>query len=212
MPSTEDHLEHAQHAQHAAHDPFDRVVAMTMSIIAAVLAVVTLLSHRSHNETLRLQAEGNRYQTEANVFKTEASDQWSYYQAKKNRQVVLDSSAEDLEVLTRGMNAADTKASSVIEKKRSTAKRYKDEADKIEIEARELEKEMKDRLEKSKESLEESHKIHHKADRYDIGELGVELALVLSSVAVLTKRRPYWYMGILFGALGFGVAMTGLML
>jgi hypothetical protein len=45
-----------------------------------------------------------------------------------------------------------------------------------------------------------------------LGELGVELALVLCSLAVLTKRAPFWYSGIGFGILGSCVAITGLFL
>src|SRR5438445_140893 len=74
---TEKHLEHAEHARHAAHDPFDRRVAMTMAIVAAVLACVTMLSHRSHNETLRLQSdslgiknEAIHFQSQSNIFHT----------------------------------------------------------------------------------------------------------------------------------------------
>src|SRR5262245_2725114 len=43
---------------------------------------------------------------------------------------------------------------------------------------------------------------HHQADWFDLGELGVELALVLSSVAILTKGRPYWYAGLVLGVVG----------
>src|SRR5262249_57195037 len=96
---TEHHLEHAEHVQHQAHDPFDRRVAMTMAIAAAVLAGVTMFSHRAHNETLRLlneasllEADAGKVKTEidtlhtkANIAHTKASDQWGYFQAKKNR-------------------------------------------------------------------------------------------------------------------------------
>jgi hypothetical protein len=48
---------------------------------------------------------------------------------------------------------------------------------------------------------------HHQAFYFDLGELCVELALVLSSVAILTKRPGYWYGGIGVGlivvAMGF---------
>ena len=44
-----------------------------------------------------------------------------------------------------------------------------------------------DALTKRGEALrEESERAHHRADRFDLGELGVELALVLCSLAVLT--------------------------
>src|SRR5262249_42373714 len=67
----EHHIEHAEHAAHAAHDPFEKRVTLSIAITAAVLAAVTMLSHRSHNATLQYQME--------------ASDQWNYFQAKKNR-------------------------------------------------------------------------------------------------------------------------------
>src|SRR6266446_4021540 len=85
VEGTEHHLEHAEHAQHAAHNPFDRQVAMSMAITAAVLAGVALLSHRAHNDVLRLQTEANIHHTEANIHHTKASDMWSFYQAKNIR-------------------------------------------------------------------------------------------------------------------------------
>ena len=43
----------------------------------------------------------------------------------------------------------------------------------------------------AKEKLAESHHAHAIADRLDFGELGVEISLVLCSIAVLTMcRRP----------------------
>src|SRR6516165_5111926 len=89
---TEEHLEHAEHAQHPIQDPFYRQVAMTMAIVAAVLACVTMLSHREHTETLRLQ-------NEATIHHTQASDQWAYYQAKKDREYNYDVSAEILKAV-----------------------------------------------------------------------------------------------------------------
>src|SRR5262245_18302235 len=85
MDYASEHLEHVEHLHHAAHFPFRRRVAMTMAIVAAFLACVSMLSHRAHNETLRLQAEANRLQTEANILHTQATDQWNFYQAKNIR-------------------------------------------------------------------------------------------------------------------------------
>jgi hypothetical protein len=66
--------------------------------------------------------------------------------------------------------------------------------------------------EKKKDALEyagESDHKHHQAYYFDLGELGVELALVLSSVAILTKRPGYWYGGIGVGAVGVVVVLLG---
>src|SRR4051812_45637120 len=84
--------EEAAHAQHASHDPFDRRVAITMVVIAAVLAGVKVLGHRAHNDVLRYNIEAGQKRTEADTLHTKAvaastraSNQWSYYQAKKLR-------------------------------------------------------------------------------------------------------------------------------
>ena len=52
--------------------------------------------------------------------------------------------------------------------------------------------------------------MHHLGDRYDMAELGVEIGLVLCSLAVLTKRRGFWYAGMLCGAVGVVLMGVGL--
>jgi hypothetical protein len=209
---TEHHLEHAEHAQHAAHDPFDRRVAFTMAVIAALLAVVTMLSHRAHNDTLRLQAEGNRLQTESNILHTRASDQWSYFQAKKNRQYLYEANADMLAVLATGPGGTNTEAVKRADDWKSKTEKYKQESREIEEKAREFEREAEEKQKEAMERLEESHAVHHRANRYDWGELGIEMALVLSSVTLLTKRPEYWYLGVVAGLVGAVLAGSGLFL
>ena len=45
-----------------------------------------------------------------------------------------------------------------------------------------------------------------------LGELGIELALVLCSVAVLTKRPGFWYSGMAFGLVGLAVSLSSFLL
>jgi hypothetical protein len=197
---TEEHLEHAEHAQHAdhaAHDPFFRRVAMTMAIVAAVLACVTMLSHREHTETLRLQ-------NEATINHTRASDQWSYFQSKKNREYFYDVSGFILEPVA----AKADNSKSLLAK----ADEWKTKAQKYEQDAAEIQADAKSLTERAEELQKESSHAHHRADRFDLGELGVELALVLCSLAVLTKRSGFWYAGIGFGILGVLVAASAMFL
>src|SRR5437879_13550222 len=98
---TEQHLEHAEHFQHHAHDPFDRWVAMSMAIVAAVLACVSMLSHRAHNEMLKLHIM-------ANDDITEASNRWGYYQANTNREHTFPADAASLAVLVKDSSNPDT--------------------------------------------------------------------------------------------------------
>jgi len=199
---TEEHLEHAEHAQHPVHDPFYRQVAMTMAIVAAVLACVTMLSHREHTETLRLQ-------NEASIHQTEASDKWAHYQAKKNREYQYEIAEEMLASLADAGKGPPSKDSSSASSKKENwnqkVARYKEETAEIRKDA---EKDERD----AGESQKKSHRAHDRADRFDLGELGVELSLVLCSLAVLTKRPRFWHVGIGIGILGAGVAASAFLL
>ncbi|HBI43167.1 MAG TPA: hypothetical protein DDY78_09975 [Planctomycetales bacterium] len=180
---TEHHVEEAEHAQHAARNPFDRRVALSMAIVAAALASVTLLSHRSHNEVT--------------VKKTEESDAWNYYQAKKNRGYMYAADAELLEALDKeaGDSPRRGKTDELIKKWQDTEKRYDADAEKLQEDAKKLQH--------------EGHVAHISSNFFDLGELGIEIALVLCSVALLAKRKEFWLIGISVGALGFVVAMGG---
>jgi hypothetical protein len=200
MHGTEKHLEHAEHAQHHAHDPFDRPVAMTMAIVAAVLACVSMLSHRAHNETLKLHIL-------ANDAITEASDKWGYYQAKKNREYMYEADAALLAVTAKDASTPEAakRAEKQIADWKQKAYDYKKDGQTIEHEAREL-------GDTAKEKDHEAEVIHHRADRLDYGQLGLELALVLCSIAVLTKQRGLWYSGIGVGLLGAVVAFSSFLM
>ena len=51
-----------------------------------------------------------------------------------------------------------------------------------------------------------------KANRFNLGEVFLEIALVVTSITLLTSNRGYWVMGIIFAVLGVAVAATGFLL
>jgi hypothetical protein len=234
MENTHEHLEHIEHTQHAAHDPFNRNVAMTMAIVAAALACVTMLSHRAHNETLQLQAESNNLKTEAailqteadslktegNTFQTKAADEWAFYQAKNIRKHEYEAFLDLLAVVTKDPSA-DEKRKKLEADWRSKTKQYDKElaeqmakAKGLESQAQEKVHEAEGKLKQaeakqadSEEKGKESHHTHLKGTGFDLSELAVELALVLCSIAVLTKRAAFWFTGIGCGVVGLVVAM-----
>lgn len=193
MSGTHEVLEQAEHAQHAAHSSFDKRVAISIAIVAAVLATVSMLAHRTHNEVLRLQ-------NEASVKEVNASNGYAWYQATRVRQQALEINREMLEAQPIPTDAA------------LVAKREKLIAGwtaKIE----EYKKDLKDRKadadgdkKKAKDLGGESHLRHAQGDRLDLAHLAVELGLVLSSIAVLTKRKAFWMAGIIACFIGIGVA------
>src|SRR3984893_12029937 len=81
MAEVEIHTGH----DHAA-DSFAQRVGVAVGVIGIILAVVTIGSHRAH--------------TQAVIDRTEETDQWSFYQAKRIRQQVLDVGADLARVLS----------------------------------------------------------------------------------------------------------------
>ena len=68
---------------------------------------------------------------------------------------------------------------------------------------------LKEAAKEAENYRDESDHKHHQAFYFDLGELCVELALVLSSVAILTKRSGYWYGGMAIGLIGLVVVAMG---
>ncbi len=193
----EHHLEEAEHAQHAAQNPFDRRVTLTMAIVAAMLACVTMLSHRAHNLTLQNQIKSNDNITErANIF--------AYYHAKKDRQLLAEGLADGFDIFAKDSSVAATReqAKTAFDKWMANARKWKADSQKLEAKGHK-------RGEQINKYAQEAHKYHQRADFFDYGELGVELALILCTIALLMKSRNFWFTGMAAAGLGFAVAMSG---
>lgn len=192
--STHEHLEHAEHAQHAALDPFTARVAMTIAIIAAILAAVTLLSHRAHNETLQAQIV-------AGILQTRASDKWNEFQANNIRRHEYAASARLVDVMATAPGKESDATQARDDWKKKVADYEGGKLDALKNEATRLEDE-------ATAKQHESHFAHDKGSRYDLGELAVDLGLVLCTIAILTKRRSFWFAGMAVAALGVVIAAT----
>lgn len=135
---------------------------------------------------------GHRAHTEEVLLQSKASDQWAYYQAKSIRRHTYELF---LDLLSVSGPKDDAQATKVKEKYAQEAERYKEDQKEIEAEAHQLEKEV---------GLERK-----RADRFDLGEVCLEAALVISSITLLTRRRLFWRFGLLLGALGLFVTFLG---
>ena len=138
---------------------------------------------------------GHRTHTEEIILQNKVTDQWAYYQAKNIRRHNDEMFAD----LTTIVAAKDAEASAKLgEKYHSEADRYKEEQKELEKEARATE--------------EETKLATRKADRYDLGEVFLEIALVVTSITLLSGRRLFWQLGLLTAAAGIVVAASALML
>ncbi len=193
--------------------PFDRYVAMTMVIIAAALAVITLLSHRTDSEVLSLQVQAANLRTEANIYHTRASDQWAYYQAKNIRSTEYQGFLGLLEALAKEPTTGDRKTMELEERWGAEVRKYEGtELPQLKASAEQLVNQALRFEGESAQAIRRSYEAHFRGERLDVAELAVELALVLCSLAVLTKGRSFWYAGIATGALGALIGLTALML
>lgn len=125
---------------------------------------------------------GHRTHTEAVLLQARATDQWNFYQAKKIRQTSVALTSDILSVLSVSDAAAANKK--LAEYKAHSEKWDKDLAD----------------AQEKAEGLEVSvAKAEGRATRFDVGEALLQIAVVLASVTLLTGRRAYWLLGLLFG-------------
>jgi hypothetical protein len=220
MESPHEHIEHAEHNAHVQ-DPFDKRVAASIAVVAAVLAGISMLGHRKHNEVLQLQGESNRLQTEASIIQTKANidhthatDQWGFYQAKNIREHMYTANLGLTDVIAK--DPARTKEANDLRKKmQGQVDKYQKELPEMMAKAQALTaagaKKQAEVLKKQEEAgrmLGESHHTHLQADRLDYAHLGAEIGIVLCSLALLTKRRGFWFAGLLAVTLAVGVTIS----
>ena len=133
---------------------------------------------------------GQMLTTEELLNQQKASDQWSFYQAKDIRRYESD--------IARDMMAALSAGPAAINKYAANMERYDKDRAEIQAEAKKLEN--------------ESHVHGARALRAHLGEVFLEIGIVLASLAILTKRRTMWLVSLLSGLVGAGTAATALLL
>jgi Domain of unknown function (DUF4337) len=153
-----------------------------ISVTMAILAVCVAV----------VSLMGHRSHTEELLTQNRATDQWAYYQAKNIR---LHNYQMSLDLLALVEFKDKDQAEKVRAKYQAEVERYTKEQAEIEEQAKDFEG--------------ESARAQRKADRFDLGEVFLEIALVISSLALLSRKLIFWYLGLLSGVAGLAVAVTG---
>ena len=135
---------------------------------------------------------GHRSHTEEIILQNKVTDQWAYYQAKNIRRH-NDELFADLTSLVPTKDADAT--AKLQEKYRAEADRYKDEQKELDKEARATEG--------------ENNLARRKADRFDLSEVFLEIALVITSITLLSGRRIFWHLGVVMACAGICLATSG---
>jgi hypothetical protein len=135
---------------------------------------------------------GHRTHTEELLLQNQSSDRWAQYQAKSIRRHTYELFQDLLDVsVVRDADAA----RKVRERYAREAERYRDDQKEIDAEARKLEA--------------ETGHARCQADRFDLGEVFLVAALVITSLTLLTRRRGFWFVGMAMAAAGLVVAILG---
>jgi hypothetical protein len=115
-----------------------------------------------------------KHANEAMMSQIEASDQWSYYQAKSIKASVLD--------------AKMSLATAADEKDKAKAARYEEEQSEIKKDAEQKELEAKSNF--------------HRHEIYARSVTMFQIAIAIAAISALTKKRKFWMVSLLFGAVG----------
>ncbi|MGA7913804.1 MAG: DUF4337 domain-containing protein [Candidatus Acidiferrales bacterium] len=138
---------------------------------------------------------GHRAHTEEIILQTRSADQWAYYQAKEIRRRNYELFLDELSIFS----LQDAKQVDAVKQKYTKEiARYSDELKDIEAEAKKAEAEVK---------VEEA-----RADRFDLAEVLLEAALVISSITLLTRKKLFWFFGIALAVTGIVLGVTGLLI
>ncbi|HEY8255370.1 MAG TPA: DUF4337 family protein [Rhizomicrobium sp.] len=168
--------EHTEHAEHAAHErnPFVSKVSITVAVLAVMAAAAGSL------ETV----EGGRAITESSeavLAQDKATDSWNEYQADSLKRHMY-----DIAMGSAGARADEFKADIKSEREGQNKAREK---------AEDAEKDRDRRLSQSAVHEERHHWLTGAATLIEIG-------IALSTVAIITSRRAFWFSAMGLGCVG----------
>ena len=136
--------------------------------------------------------KGGGFSTKSLLAQTQASDQWAFYQSKSLKSYLSEMERDMLQLQLGVANAAATNLATTWQPRIADldkrVKRYEEERKKIEVEAHGLEK------------LRDSNAAHGR--EFGIAVIYLQLAILLSSIAALLKKKPVWVLGLAFGVVG----------
>jgi hypothetical protein len=179
-------LPEVEELEEKKHDSFTRRVALTTAVYAVFLAITALGGNNAMKEMLLAQQE--------------ATNKWAHYQAKVQRENLYRSQQMlgKLQLLSLGKDVS-PQARGEIEKAladmAAQEERYKKEKEEIAREAREFEKERD--LNRDKDPY------------FDYAEVLLQIAIVMSSVAILSSSRPIYGASLGFALLGILLSLNG---
>jgi uncharacterized protein DUF4337 len=171
--------------EHAA-DPFARRVALLTAVFAVVLAIAALGGNHAMKEMLLAQQK--------------SSDQWSFYQAKVIREHQY--RAQRLRLEADLVERGSTMKPEARQKLEELLKKFAEEEQRYNVEKKDIENDAK--------KLEAQRDLYQTRDPYFlIGEALLQIAIVMSSVSILSRSRMILGFSLVLAVCGAVLTVNG---
>lgn len=147
--------------------------------------------------------KGGGYSTRSVISQAQASDQWAYYQAKSIKGYLYDLQKEKLELEVKA--AGPKMQKTLLEEYEGKIETYSKKIKKYDEEKKDIEKKAKEL-----ETVRDEAKLHSQA--FGMAVIFLQIAILLSSIAALLKKKPVWLLGVVIGAVGLVYFADGFLL
>ena len=180
--------------ERATDETFRKRAAIAIGVLAMLLAITSLGGDNATKETIH-----------SNIL---ASDTWAFYQAKNVRQTATQLAADEMEIMLATQPNLGPEARSLIQQRldryKATVARYESEPETGEGK-REL-------FERAREY--EARREHGQAQdpNFDYSGALFQIAIVLSSVSIVSASRRLLWLGLALGVIAFLLMLNGFFL
>ncbi len=147
--------------------------------------------------------KGGGFSTRAVLAQSKASDQWAYYQSKSIKGYIYEIQRDKLELELKEKRQKPLPA--LIEDYEKKINMYTDKIKKYEDEKASIEK-----TARHEESIRDDAQEH--SQMFGMAVIFLQIAILLSSIAALLKKKPVWVIGLVSGAVGIFYFVNGFML
>jgi hypothetical protein len=128
------------------------------------------------------------YSTKMVLAQSQASDQWAFYQAKSIKETAYQTQRDTMELMRQGFPALDATYQAKISSYDTEVARYKKEKNEIMNDAKKL------------EAARDGYQAH--GARFGEALILLQIGILLSSLAAISKNHFYWYGGAIAGSIG----------
>jgi hypothetical protein len=165
-----------------------------MAITTVLIAVTATLS----------TFKGGGFSTRNLLNQTKASDEWSFFQSKSIKSYIFDMQRENLELQLEAINKQ--KGNEELARKyESMIDDYKQKVKKYEQEKEEISKIATSYVNQGDESKKHS-------DKFGIAVIFLQISILLSSIATLSKKKFVWICSLILGVFGIIFFINGFFL